>query len=110
MSSGPFTQPGPRNRCDDRALNLVGWLRHHRDQIGVRRFYIRVEETPELAAILAAPEWQSCVHATFAVGKTDRDNGGAQCARQDAHVQWAIIDARRHGCTHLLHCDDDELF
>ena len=91
-------------------IDFIGWLRHHRDEVGVQHFFVRVEETPELAAVLAAPEWRSCVHATFAAGETDRDNGGAQCARQDAHVQWAIVEARRHGCTHLLHCDDDELF
>lgn len=90
--------------------DMRGWLTHHRDRVGVRHFFLRVEETPELAELIAQPEWADCVHATFAAGKTARDCGGAQCARQDAHIQWSIDEARQRGCTHLLHCDDDELF
>ena len=37
-------------------------------------------------------------------------SGAAQCSRQDANVAWAIRQARQWGCTHLMHCDDDELF
>ena len=89
--------------------NMESWLRHHRERIGVTHFFLRVEETPELATLFAQPPWRDCVHATFADGRTARDCGGLQCVRQDAHIAWAIEAARKLGCTHLLHCDDDEL-
>ena len=93
-----------------RPCNVVRWLRHHRDRCGVACFFLRVEETPELQELFATPEWRDCVHATFAHGATIRDCGGEQCVRQDLHVAWAIQAAREFGCTHLMHCDDDELF
>ena len=93
-----------------RPVNIVSWLRHHRDRCGVSFFFLRVEETPELKDVLEQPEWKHTVRASFADGWTARDCGSGQCERQDAHVNWAIEGARQLGCTHLMHCDDDELF
>jgi hypothetical protein len=90
--------------------SFEAWLRHHRERVGVEHFFVRVEETPELSELFSLPPWDTCVHATFSDGRTARDCGGLQCARQDQHVRDAITHARALGCTHLMHCDDDELF
>ena len=40
---------------------LETWLRYHRDVCGVLRFYLRVEDTPELAELLGRAPWDACV-------------------------------------------------
>ena len=40
--------------------------------IGVERFYLLCEDSPELAPLLLRPPWNACVDATF-VAKTERD-------------------------------------
>ena len=98
MSKGAAT-------CD-----LSDWLQHHR-ALGVAHFFLRVEEACEATRQLLAEHdvWRLCVHATFADGLQSRDCGGMQTSRQDQHVQLSLEHARRAGCTHLLHVDDDEL-
>ena len=91
-------------------LGFQTWLEYHRAIIGVARFYIRVEDTPELAQLFATPPWSTLVEATFCEGEDlVRDNGTRQTDRQVEHVGRAIVRAREAGMTHLLHCDDDEL-
>jgi hypothetical protein len=93
-----------------RPLALRSWLTYFHAVLGVERFYLRVEHTPDLAPLLAEPPWASLVVATFDDGAgLVRDNGAQQTARQDAHVREAIAAAAAAGLTHLLHCDDDEL-
>ena len=93
-----------------RPNDLSTWLTHHTENIGVTRFYLRVEETPELAEMLLQLPWSECVQATFAEGaECVRDNGSDQTARQMAHVNSAIKDAHAAGFTYMLHLDDDEL-
>ena len=43
---------------------LETWLRYHHDVCGVLRFYLRVEDTPELAGLLA--RWAPHVEAVYA--------------------------------------------
>ena len=71
------------------------WLAHHAS-IGISRFYLRIEGTPELAKVLDQPRWRQCVHATF-VEAGVRDNGGAQTDRQMKHLNEAISHARAEG-------------
>ena len=88
--------------------HLETWLWHFRDAVGATRFYLRVEDTPELKPLLSSPPWNELVRARFVVRKTVRDWSG-QTARQVTFVNDAIDWARDDGITHLLHCDDDEL-
>ena len=62
-----------------RPANLLTWLEHHYYQVGVRGFYIRVEETPELATLFESEPWRRVVFATFVTGRTNRDCGGQVC-------------------------------
>lgn len=91
-------------------LALRTWLEYFHRQLKVCQFYIRVEDTPELARLFAEPPWNSLVQASFHEGRQlVRDNGIQQTQRQTRHVEDAIKAAERDGCTHILHCDDDEL-
>ena len=36
-------------------LELATWLQYHRDVVQVERFYLKVEDTPELAGLLESP-------------------------------------------------------
>mmetsp|Transcript_36056 Transcript_36056/g.81805 ORF Transcript_36056/g.81805 Transcript_36056/m.81805 type:complete len:326 (-) Transcript_36056:405-1382(-) len=87
--------------------NLATWLVYYRDIIGVERFFLRVEDTPELAALFAHDPWSTLVDAVFDNG-THRDYF-AQMDRQSAHIAEVTVRAQREGLTHLLHVDDDEL-
>ena len=89
-------------------IHLDSWLSHHANALGVVRFYLRVEDTPELAALLDQPPWSKLVRARFIKKPTARDYGG-QTQRQVTFVDDAIEWARADNLTHLLHCDDDEL-
>ena len=75
------------------------WFKHHRN-LGVVQFYMSVEApltrevTPTDVAIYSRPE---------------KSFGYEFWTEQEAHVNDVIPEARRHGVTHLLHIDDDEL-
>ena len=85
---------------------IITWLMHHRS-LGVSKVYLRIEDTPELAALLTQPPWDEIVEAQYASGT--QPHYTEQTSRQNAHVAWALPRARRAGITHLLHIDDDEL-
>jgi hypothetical protein len=85
---------------------LETWLSYHREHCGICAFYLRVEDTPELAQLLDAPPWDSCVTATYASGHRDYFE---QMTRQDAHIESVLPRARAAGLEYLLHVDDDEL-
>jgi len=88
-------------------LEMHVWLEYHRRYVGVRRFFIKAEDTPELAPLFASPPWNRLVVPTFDDG-TQRDYF-AQMDRQSAHIAATVPRARAAGLTHLLHIDDDEL-
>jgi hypothetical protein len=73
----------------------------------VERFYLRIEDTPELQTLLATPRWAGCVTSTFAFGTLWAWTELA--SRQAEHVSTAVRQAKKDGVTHLLHLDDDEL-
>jgi len=87
--------------------NFETWLRYHRDSLGVTRFYLRVEDTPSLEALLSSPRWAGLVEAEFH-SRGERDYF-EQMDRQSGHIASVIPRARAAGLTHLLHIDDDEL-
>jgi hypothetical protein len=88
-------------------FDLPTWLTYHYVGLGIRRFYLKVEDTPELAPLLATPPWDRCVVTSFD-DHTQRDYF-AQMDRQAAHIAAVLPRARADGLTHLLHIDDDEL-
>ena len=83
--------------------HLDAWLRYHHERCGIMKFYLRVEDTPDLTAL--TDEWDGVVSAMFDAGGAYEDIP----ARQVAHVAQSIVKARADGLTHLLHVDDDEL-
>ena len=87
-------------------LAFATWLAYHRERCGIARFYIRVEDTPELSTLLATPPWDECVEAIYSHGQRDYFQ---QMDRQDAHISSILQDARANGIEYLLHIDDDEL-
>ena len=83
------------------------WLAYHAEEIGCQRFYLRIEDTPELEPLIESSAWRDRVHVDFATG-TVRDWTGV-ATRQARHVQRAIERARSDGVTHLISIDVDEL-
>lgn len=86
-------------------LDFFAWLRHHR-RTGVEHFFVRVEDTPELARALQRPPYDRFV--TCEVGSGEREYY-RQVDRQQDFVRRAICAARQLGVSHLVHIDDDEL-
>ena len=87
--------------------DMETWLSHH-FELGVTRFYLRVESTPALKELFGQPPWLDCVHADF-VEAGIRDNSSKQTDRQMQHLNAAIGHARADGFQLMLHVDDDEL-
>lgn len=87
-------------------VDLLTWLTYHRERCGIARFYLRVEDTPELKVLLTSAPWNSCVEAEFGSGQRDYDQ---QMDRQSNHIISVLPQARAHGLDFLLHIDDDEL-
>jgi hypothetical protein len=85
---------------------MVTWLQHHL-ALGIERFFIRLEDSPELQALLASPPWSQHVELDMATSTTHDYFDIIQ--RQQQMVAAAIPRARACGLTHLLHIDDDEL-
>ena len=97
-------------------LDLRGWLEyHHSACVGVQRFFLRIEDTPELKPLLAEAPWASVVDATFVSTSGSTASGRdyvKQMQRQNDHTNAAIAKCckgRGSTLTHLLHIDDDEL-
>ena len=82
------------------------WLVYHREVCSVQRFYLRVEDTPELARLLSMPPWSECVEVEFDTGPRDYF---VQMERQNRHIDSVLPRARAAGFEFLLHIDDDEL-
>ena len=84
--------------------NLESWLQHHR-RMGVRRFYIRLEDTPKLEKFLSN---SSDVH--MEVGKSTGYNEYNDIqVRQRKWVNRAIELAKKDGMSWIIHIDSDEL-
>ena len=104
-----YTGPPPKIgivTMTKRPTCFTTWLEYHRERCGVARFYVRVEETPELAAQLEQPPWNRIVETTLGSGPRDYF---AQMDRQSLHIADVLPRAREAGLDFLLHIDDDEL-
>ena len=88
-------------------VSFERWLQYHSEALKVERFWLRIEDTPELETLLGSLAWKDKCSVSYHT-KTTRSWVG-QTERQADHVKVAIADARRRGLTHLLHIDDDEL-
>ena len=84
-------------------LGLDTWLKHHRQSIGAVRFFLRIEDTPEVQLQLREEQDVSVVHASGV------RSYHSIMDRQHQHVAASIESARAAGLTHLLHIDGDEL-
>ena len=67
---------------------LPTWLHYHHQRLGVCRFFIHVEDTPQLATLFATPPWDRLVVASYAE-QTQRDYF-AQMDRQSSAVAKSI--------------------
>lgn len=84
------------------------WLCYHVEALRVERFFLRVEDTPQLEVLLSTPPWSHLCVASFHTGQVRCWQG--QTERQADHVRTSVERARAEGLTHLLHIDDDEVF
>jgi hypothetical protein len=84
--------------------NICTWLQHHRD-LGIRKFYIRLEDTQGLVSYLDS---QSDVH--IKIGKSSGVNEYEEIqTRQNNWVNEALKLGRDDGIKWLVHIDADEL-
>lgn len=80
------------------------WFEHHR-QIGISRFYVRLEDSPGVASFLRT---QSDVY--FEEGVSDTENNYTnQITRQRDFVNKMMPKARKDGMEWVVHIDVDEL-
>jgi hypothetical protein len=84
--------------------NIETWLEKNR-AFGITKFYIRLEETPELHEYLRS---QSDVYFTDEVSKGVDEYNDIQ-VRQINWINTALGLARNDGVTWLIHIDSDEL-
>lgn len=80
------------------------WFDHHR-KAGISRFYVRLEDSPGVAAFLKT---QADVY--FEEGKSDEENNYTnQITRQRDFVNSVLPMAQKEGVEWLFHIDVDEL-
>ena len=90
--------------CIKNPKNIETWLKLHRD-MGISRFYIRLEDTPELVDYLRS---QSDVRLT--VGDSNSvDEYSDLMSRQSEMVDTSIGLCKKDGIDWLIHIDCDEV-
>lgn len=89
-------------------LAIESWLEHHRKAVGVVHFFMCVEDSPEVEALLRT-KYADCVSITSNRNSDATPAYFSQMDRQATHVNASIKVARERGLTHLVHIDDDEL-
>lgn len=84
--------------------NMETWLEKHRN-LGIARFYIRLEDTPELEEYL---EKQSDVH--LIIGRSTGINEYKEIqTRQGELVNQALRQGEKDGMDWVIHIDSDEI-
>lgn len=84
--------------------NLETWLQKHRD-LGIARFYIRLEQTPDLESFL-----KSQPDVYMKIGESSGVNEYKEIqTRQNAWVNEALQLATDDGMSWLIHIDSDEI-
>jgi hypothetical protein len=85
-------------------IDLMLWLEHHR-KAGVYRFYIRLEDSPGVAAFLKTQP-----DVDFVEAESDPENNYTTLQkRQIAFVNEMLVKARADGVDWVFHTDVDEL-
>ena len=90
--------------CIKNPKNLETWLKIHRD-LGISRFYIRLEDTPELVEYLKS---QPDVHVTVA-DSNSADEYVDLMTRQGDMVNASLDVCKSDGIDWLIHIDCDEV-
>jgi hypothetical protein len=86
-------------------IDLMLWLEHHRKEAGVYRFYIRLEDSPGVAAFLRTQP-----DVWFVEAESDRENNYTTLQkRQIEFVNMVLPMARADGVDWVFHTDVDEL-
>lgn len=84
--------------------NIETWLEIHR-HLGIQRFYIRLEDTPELINVLKSqPDVSLDISNSTGVNEYVEIQN-----RQAKMVDKALVDARKDGLDWLIHIDSDEI-
>lgn len=86
-------------------MGFETWLRYHR-KCGIFKFYLRIEDSDHLKKISNHSSWHACIYAEYTTGE---QNYAHIMIRQLSFIKKIISIAKKDGCTHLLHIDDDEL-
>jgi hypothetical protein len=90
--------------CIKNPKNIETWLKLHRD-FGISRFYIRLEDTPELVDFFKS---QPDVHLVVADSKS-ADEYADLMTRQSQMVDASLNLAKKDGIDWLVHIDCDEV-
>lgn len=86
-------------------IDLMLWLEHHRKEAGIYRFYIRLEDSPGVAAFLKTQP-----DVWFVEAESDRENNYTTLQkRQIEFVNMVLPMARQDGVDWVFHTDVDEL-
>lgn len=87
-----------------RPTDVALWFEHHRN-VGIGRFYVRVEDSPGVAAYLRTQD-----DIYFEEGQSDEENNYTnQITRQRDFVNKMLPKAREEGIDWVIHIDVDEL-
>lgn len=86
-------------------IDIMLWLEHHRKEAGMYRFYIRLEDSPGVAAFLKTQP-----DVWFVESESDRENNYTTLQkRQIEFVNMVLPMARNDGVDWVFHTDVDEL-
>ncbi len=105
----PFQSLGKQNRSGiallmRKPIDLMLWLEHHR-KAGIDKFYIRLEDSPGVAAFLKSQK-----DVWFEEAESDKENNYTTLQkRQIDFVNKILPMARKDGLDWLFHTDADEL-
>ena len=87
-----------------RPTDVALWFEHHR-QMGISRFFVRLEDSPGIAAFLKTQD-----DIYFEEGKSDEENNYTnQITRQRDFVNSVLPKAKEEGIEWVFHIDVDEL-
>lgn len=99
-----FSQPIAIVSMMKKPKNIETWLAKHRE-LGISRFYIRLEDTPELEEMLGEQ-----MDVVLTVGKSTGKNEYLDIqTRQNKMMDGALKAAKADGQYWLIHIDSDEI-
>ena len=86
-------------------VDLPEWLKHHRD-IGITKFYIRLEDSPTFVDYL-----QTQPDVSYISAESDKNGNNYETlqTRQGEYIDMCLQDATNEGIDWVFHIDADEL-